>query len=140
MSKEKTIILKGLSRNQYDFDVYRWGVPFSTLSAVYIVLKRVAPGYSIIYIGHSHDMSRCMNNHEMRDCLEREGATHIGIMPQPTVSKRMATETDLIASYAPVCNNIVIEEEREEYLVFGQHVLVNPEQAFVADASHWHAP
>ena len=105
------------------------------LSAVYIVLKRVAPGFGIIYIGHCNDMSRCLKNHEMRACLEREGATRIGIMPEPMVSKRMAIEIDLISSYAPVCNNIVIEEEHERYLVNGINITVRPQQIVIPVSS-----
>ena len=126
MNKEKTIILKGISRTPYDFDIYSWGTPFSTLSAMYIVLKRIEPGYSIIFIGHTSDLSRCFDNHELQTCLDREGKTHVGLMPVPSVTKRMSIETDLIASYAPVCNSFVIEEDRENYRIDINRIIISP--------------
>jgi len=105
MPKETTITLKGASGQSYDFDVYPWNTSFKAIGAVYTVLKRNAPNFSILYIGQTGDLSERFDNHHQRSCFDRNGKTHIGIHLESSESRRFDIETDLVRNYSPTCND-----------------------------------
>jgi len=105
MAKETTVTLKGASGKIYSFDVFPWGTSFKPLGAVYTVLKKNSPNFSIQYIGETGDLSTRFDNHHKQGCFDRNGKTHIAVHLESSGSVRLTKEADLVNSYKPGCNS-----------------------------------
>ena len=104
MSKETTVTLKGASGRTYEFDVYPWGTSFKPLGGIYTVLKKIPLNFHIQYVGQTGDLSSRFDNHHKQSHFVRNGKTHIAVHLELSESVRLSKESDLIASYNPVCN------------------------------------
>lgn len=101
-----SVSLTGASGHSYNFEVFPWQTQFNRVGAVYCVLKRKPEGnYTILYIGHTGDLSTRFDDHHKQLCFDRNRKTHIGIHPEPTESRRLAIERDLLGNYNPLCND-----------------------------------
>ena len=104
MAKVGTVTAKGASGTSYTFDVYPWGTTFNSVGAVYLVLKKNQPNYTILYVGQTGDLSERFDDHHKASCFTRHARTHHGVFLEGSEKKRLAIEADLIANYNPVCN------------------------------------
>ncbi len=107
----ETVTWPGASGKQYTTQLCRFGREFYNNAGVYIFCKPalVTGRWSQIYVGECEDFNERLNtnltNHHRWDCIKREGATNVCVMPVLGArAARLAVETDLrIALNAP-CN------------------------------------
>jgi len=104
MEKEQTLILSGSTQNAYTFTVYPWNAPLVSFGAVYLVLRRVKTGYSIIYIGRSGALHPDLLHHPLTSAFDHAGKTHIGVHIESTIAERYKKQMDLVVSFAPLLN------------------------------------
>lgn len=106
MVQAANLPLTGASRKAYGFQIFPWGTTFNRTGAVYAILRRTAPNrYKVIYIGQTGDLSQRFTNHHKQACFDRNGKTHIGVLPEPSEATRFDIETDLVRNLNPVCND-----------------------------------
>jgi hypothetical protein len=104
-----TVTWPGTSRT-YDTILCEFGKPFYANSGVYIFCKPAANNrWTAIYVGETEDFNDRLNtnlkNHHRWDCIKREGATNVCIIPvQGGKTTRVAVETDLRNNLDPPCN------------------------------------
>jgi hypothetical protein len=104
MQKAK-LPLTGASNRIHQFEIYPWNTNFNRVGAVYAVLHQTAPTqYKVLYIGQTSDLSERFDNHHKQSCFDKNGKTHLGVLPEPGESNRFNIETDLVRHYNPVCN------------------------------------
>jgi hypothetical protein len=101
-----TIVAKGVSGIEYTFSIYPWGTDLQKMGGVYIILKKAdqKSDYTILYVGQTGDLSEDFDNHPKKPCFDRNGKTHIAILPESFELNRQSIESDLIRSCNPVCN------------------------------------
>ncbi|MBW9267381.1 MAG: GIY-YIG nuclease family protein [Candidatus Thiodiazotropha sp. (ex. Lucinisca nassula)] len=103
--QQTTLPIQGASGTTYRFTVYPWGTQFQSFGAVYTVLRNNGGGrYSILYVGQTGDMEERFDDHHKQRCFDRNGKTHIGVLPEPNEQRRLAIESDLVNAYNPPCN------------------------------------
>jgi len=109
MSKISTVNFTGASGTVYSFDVYALSTTFNPIGAVYVITKRTPkPGgggdHTVIYIGHTGDLSSRFDDHHKANCFSRHYANCICIHVEADEDVRLDIESDLIAAYQPPCN------------------------------------
>jgi predicted GIY-YIG superfamily endonuclease len=104
MAAEDRVTVTGQSGTTYDFEVYPWGTSFNPVGGLYLVLRKQASNYSILYIGQTGDLSERFDNHHQAQCFNRNGKTHIAVRVEASEQKRLVIETDLIRNYKTSCN------------------------------------
>ena len=100
-----TINWPGESGKSYKYWIYPVGHSLKAAGGNYIFAKETKPGYwTPIYIGQTGDLSERFDNHHKKDCIKREGATHIHAHLESSESVRLDEETDLVRKWSPPCN------------------------------------
>lgn len=94
----------GRSGAKYEFEVYPWGTDFKPVGGLYLVLKKQAVNYDILYIGQTGNLSERFDNHHQAQCFNRNGKTHIAVRGEGSEQKRLTIETDLRHKYRTSCN------------------------------------
>ena len=96
----------GRSRRQYQFEVRPRHEPQPAIPGCYIFARKDANGrYSLVYIGHTGDLSERFTNHHKWDCIVRNQATHLCVyFTESTVHARVI-EKDLLDNYTTPCND-----------------------------------
>jgi len=104
MEKEQTLILSGTTQNTYTFTVYPCNTPLVSFGAVYLVLRRIKSGYSIIYIGRSGALYSDLLHHPLTPAFEQAGKTHIGVHIEASIATRYKKQMDLVVGLTPLLN------------------------------------
>ncbi|MDO8422318.1 MAG: hypothetical protein Q7S99_09155 [Parvibaculum sp.] len=107
MTATQTATWTGASGKKYQYYVYKIGTKFKAVPANYIYTKISAANTWVpIYIGETSDLSvRILDTHHQRDCILRNGATHIHVhKSSATAQVRIDEETDLRKAHKPPCN------------------------------------
>lgn len=104
MAAVDKVTVTGESGAKYDFEVYPWGTTFNQVGGLYLVLKKQATNYGILYIGQTGNLSERFDNHHQAQCFNRNGKTHIAVRGEGSEQKRFSIETDLIRKYQTSCN------------------------------------
>ncbi len=106
---EKMIRLKGKSGRWYGFDgPYSSPKELNVRPGVYAILCDNGSRYTILDIGESENVRERIENHDRRDCWEREckgGVIKIAVYYTPIgiESMRINVEKDLRGEYNPPC-------------------------------------
>ena len=108
-SKLGTLTLKGVSGNEYKFNVYPLNTDFKSIGGIYYISKRIVKengigSHSKLYIGQTEDLSERFDNHHKWDCFEENSANAISIYREESKDERLGIEKDLIDNYEPPCN------------------------------------
>jgi hypothetical protein len=99
------LTLRGASGVTRTFTAFPWGTPFKSVGAVYAVLSReVSDQHVVLYVGETGDLSTRFENHHKQACFDRNRKTHVGVLVESSVQRRLEIEADLVAAYRPVCN------------------------------------
>ena len=104
MATMGTMKLTGESGAIYEFKMFRIGTGFKSVPGCY-AFARKAYEYSLVYIGHTGDLSERFDDHHKEECIEDHGATMIGIHRTSSKAHAQRVEADLLRSYSPVCND-----------------------------------
>jgi predicted GIY-YIG superfamily endonuclease len=73
---------------------------------VYLILRKNTGGnFTLLYIGQTGDLSTRFDNHHKQWCFDRNGKTHIGVLPEPNEQRRLAIEADLLKAHRTPCND-----------------------------------
>ena len=88
----KDSTLPYLSRNPYTFNICS-GAQTCCARAVYAVLSLNQPGYSVLYISSTAQLATHLTNGDRSSVFYSEGCTHIGVLIEPVVSRRLAKMT-----------------------------------------------
>jgi len=109
MGKEGTIILKGISGNTYEFEVYPLDTAFGIVGCVYVYTKCVNDPWPPIYIGQTSNLAERIQRHATENgksdiCIQNSGATHILVHQLNDKTARINVETDLRNNYEGRCN------------------------------------
>ena len=103
---EDTIEWVGQSGKTYKYWIYPIGQSFKAQAGNYIFARQTKPNtYLPIYIGQTEDLSERFDDHHKKDCIKREGATHIHAHLNADKQSRLDEESDLIAKWLPTCND-----------------------------------
>lgn len=106
MADPEKVTWTGASGKTYVYWVYPIDTTFKKFPANYIYAVSGTTGWMAIYIGETEDISeRTLKNHHKKDCIERNGATHIHVHESSNEEARRAEEADLIAKHDPPCND-----------------------------------
>ena len=102
-----TIDWEGASGRTYTYHIYSLDTPFSPVAGNYAFAKETSPGWwRPLYFGQTDDLKdRITSTHHKWACAKRNGMTHIHAHQNPNQSARLDEEQDLIAKWAPVCND-----------------------------------
>jgi hypothetical protein len=109
MRKVKGVLFTGESGEDYFFEIYPKGTTFKNIGAVYIFIKKILnssgkPSYEPLYIGESSELGERIKNHNKEKCVEKNGYTHICILPIEEEKHRLEIESDLIHKCNTPCN------------------------------------
>ena len=107
MSTEPDIQWTGESGTKYGYWIHSINTTFSESPANYIFAKVTEPNtWEPIYIGQTGNIAERLEDQYKKECIQRNGATHIHIhKSSSSEEKRKTEETDLINNYHPVCND-----------------------------------
>lgn len=96
----------GLSKREYEYEVYPLGTSFKEQPGNYIFAKVAASGYwTACYIGQSENLEQRLGDHEKEAHARSLGATHIHAhLTTSGEAMRKAEESDLIQNCRPPCN------------------------------------
>lgn len=130
MNKSPLIYWKDKSDTSHRFWIYPRGTRFNEpCPGIYIYARETAPHKWVpIYIEQTENVNVRLANHH-RECVDRNGATHIHVSIITDEKSRFALEKDLIEQWKPVCNTqsgLVAEEVAE-----ANHVVVHGEKGEV---------
>ena len=100
-TQKETITAIGKSGTKYEFQVFPWGTSFNAVAAVYLVLKKQAGKYPVLYVGETEDLKERFENHHKQGCFDRNGKTHVGVLQEGIGTRRLRIEADLVANYNP---------------------------------------
>jgi len=109
-----TVTLKGVSGEEYDFDIYTDKGSLPRNSGVYALLchkHSEKHHYSILYIGEAGNVHERLTsgNHNGLKCAEKvcSNVLHFGVYDTIDLSRkeRLEIEKDLTNKYNPPCNN-----------------------------------
>ena len=106
-SEVRKVVWTGKSGKRYEYFIYEIGTEFSAVPGNYIYSKLNSNGkWVAVYVGETENLkNRDLESHHQKDCIKRNGATHIHVHKSSTVkSVRLDEETDLRANYNPTCN------------------------------------
>jgi len=106
MSEPLKINWTGQSGTTYPFWIYIRGTTFKEpCPGIYIHAKETKPhSWTPVYIGQTENINERLTNHEQKQCVDRNGATHIHIRIITDEAQRLAEEKDLIQKWKPACN------------------------------------
>lgn len=109
MHKVEGVLFTGESGEDYFFEIYPKDSTFPNISAVYIFVKRISNSsgkysYKPLYIGESSELGERIKNHNKEKCVEKNGYTHICILPIQKEKHRLEIESDLIHKWDTPCN------------------------------------
>lgn len=104
MDVGKTIVLSGVTKNNYLFTVYPWETTLVSYGAVYAVLRRDRIGYTVIYVGRTGELRQHLLDHPMLQDFRQAGCTHIGVHIESVIARRYANQMDLVANFKPELN------------------------------------
>ena len=98
--------LTGASRNTYDFQMLRAGIQLVPGPGCYaFTRKAVQDEYPLVYIGETGDLSERFDNHHKARCIQRNGATLIGVHRTRSKAEAQRVEWDVLRYYTNVpCN------------------------------------
>jgi predicted GIY-YIG superfamily endonuclease len=96
----------GASGQTYQYHVYAFGTALKAEPGNYIYAKLNSQNQWVpLYIGKTDDLENRVSNHEKRECVRRNGGTHIHAHLTPGErSIRLAEETDLRTNFTTSCN------------------------------------
>ena len=98
------------SGNEYQFKVFPLGTHFRKLSGIYMIAYRGRDGrganrHKVLYVGNTEDFSQPFEKHRKAQDLMRLGANCICVQSDKSEQSRSDKEQDLIAAFAPACND-----------------------------------
>ena len=117
MNKSALIYWKDKSGTSHRFWIYPRGTKFNEpCPGIYIYARETSPHKWIpIYIEQTENVNVRLANHEQRECVDQNGATHIHVSIITDEKSRFTLEKDLIEQWKPVCNTFgLIAEEVAE--------------------------
>jgi hypothetical protein len=99
----------GISKKQYNFELYSYEQYFKYHSGIYIFLRKQLSDYRIIYIGQTDNfvkrLDRDFKYHTQYDCITKNQYTHVALYPvYGSEQRRIDIETDLRRYYSTLCN------------------------------------
>jgi hypothetical protein len=104
---QQTLSLTGKSGKIYAFELYVLNTSFREVGGLYAFSKQAtATTHTIIYIGHTQDLSSRFTNHHKEECIDGQGATYISVCQMPNEIDRLVAEKDLLANYNCPCNEV----------------------------------
>ena len=109
MTTKTTVTWHGKSKTAYHYSVYALDTNWNDTPGNYIFAKRNAQGAWVpLYMGETESLKNRLTpltSHEKWACARQNGATHIHAHTSSnSATARRAEESDLIASYRPICN------------------------------------
>ncbi len=104
MGRKKTILLKGVSKRTYTFNIYPWDSQLVCSGMVYAVLRRDRFGYSVIYVGITSMLHSHISEHPLLMAFDEAEKTHIGVHAEPSVLIRQLKQRDLVENFSPGLN------------------------------------
>ena len=106
MNKSLEIYWKDKSGSSHRFWIYPRGTKFNEpCPGIYIYARKTSPHKWIpLYIGQTQNVNVRLTNHEQRECVERNGATHIHVSIISGEKSRLTIEKDLIEQWKPIGN------------------------------------
>ena len=118
MNKSALIYWKDKSGSSHRFWIYPRGTKFNEpCPGIYIYARETSPHKWVpIYIGQTENVNVRLANHEQRECVDQNGATHIHVSIITDEKSRFTLEKDLIEQWKPVCNTqfgVIAEEVAE---------------------------
>jgi excinuclease UvrABC nuclease subunit len=106
MSETPTINWPGQSGKQYKYWIYPRASDLKESPGNYVYAKETSPGkWSPVYIGQTDNLKERQSAKYKKECLDRNGATHIHAHLSGDENSRLAEEADLIAKWQPDCNS-----------------------------------
>jgi len=96
----------GKSGKSYTYHVYPIGTSLKADAGNYIYAKLNAKNqWAPLYIGETDDLDSRVATHEKRECVKRNGGTHIHAhLTDGDRSVRLAEETDIRNNFDTPCN------------------------------------
>ena len=106
MNKSSLIYWKDKSDTSHRFWIYPRGTKFNEpCPGIYIYARETSPHKWVpIYVRQTENVNVRLANHEQRECVDQNGATHIHVSIITDEKSRLALEKDLIEQWKPVCN------------------------------------
>jgi hypothetical protein len=106
MNKSLEIYWKDKSGSSHRFWIYPRGTKFNEpCPGIYIYARKTSPHKWIpLYIGQAQNVNVRLTNHEQRECVDRNGATHIHVSIISGKKSRLTIEKDLIEQWKPIGN------------------------------------
>ena len=106
MNKSLLIYWKDKSGTSHRFWIYPRGTKFNEpCPGIYIYARETSPHKWVpIYIRQTENVNVRLANHEQRECVDQNGATHIHVSIITDEKSRFTLEKDLIEQWKPVCN------------------------------------
>ena len=97
----------GTSGKTYAYEVFPIGHSLKAEAGNYIYAKLNTQGLWVpLYIGETEDLDSRVATHEKRECVKRNGGTHIHAHLTPgDRSIRLNEETDIRNKFATTCND-----------------------------------
>jgi hypothetical protein len=97
----------GISGKSYAYEIYPFEYPLKAEAGNYIYAKVNAKNlWEPLYIGEAEDLKSRVATHEKRDCVRRNGVTHIHAHLTPgDRSIRLNEETDIRNNFTTTCND-----------------------------------
>jgi predicted GIY-YIG superfamily endonuclease len=106
MANVDTCSWPGASGKTYSYHVYPFETKLKAEAGNYIYAKLVNGKWAPLYIGETDDLDNRMSTHEKRDCVRRNGVTHVHAHLTPgDRSIRLAEETDIRKNFNTPCND-----------------------------------
>ena len=107
MNKSPLIYWKDKSGISHRFWIYPRGTKFNQpCPGIYIYARETSPHKWVpIYIEQTENVNIRLANHEQRECVDHNGATHIHVSIITDEKSRFTLEKDLIEQWKPVCNS-----------------------------------
>ena len=107
MTDPQKILWSGRWGTNYTYWIHSIGTTFEKAPANYIYATIGTKGWIAPYIGKTGDISqRTLDTHHKRDCIVRNGVTHIHVHKSSNdEEERQKEEADLVAKWNPPCND-----------------------------------
>ena len=106
MNKSPLIYWKDKSGSSHRFWIYPRGTKFNEpCPGIYVYARETSPHKWVpIYIRQTENVNVRLANHEQRECVDQNGATHIHVSIITDEKSRFTLEKNLIEQWKPVCN------------------------------------
>src|SRR3982750_1327137 len=106
MNKSALIYWNDKGGTSHRFWIYPRGTKFNEpCPGIYIYARETSPHkWAPIYIAQTENVNVRLKNHEQRECVDRNGATHIHVSIITDEKSRSTLEKDLTEQWKPVCN------------------------------------